>query len=124
MLDKRLDLRSGLDPKDYRYINPNPDPDFSPERNQALINETIKETDKFLNDYRISLGESWEDRKDILTHFAMYKIGKGGSKNIKDYIGKKAYEALIGEKILSKVRVADSINRLNGNTRFKKGILL
>ncbi len=124
MLDKRLDLRSGLDPKDYRYINPNPDPDFSPERNQALIEQTIRETDKFLNEYKIALGESWEERKDILAHYAKYTIGQGKHKNIKDYLGKKVYEALIGEKILSKVRVAESLNRLNGNTRFKKGILL
>jgi len=124
MLDKRLDLRSGLDPKDYRYINPNPAPDFSPERNQALIDETIRESDKFHNDYRLALGDSWEERKNILAHYAKYTIGQGHQKSIKDYIGKKAYETLIGERILSKVRVADSINRLNGNTRFKKGILL
>lgn len=124
MLDKRLDLRSGLDPKDYRYINPNPDPDFSPERNQAVIEETIRENEKFHSDLRKATLEQFAEKKDVLSHYAIYTLAKGGHKNIKDYVGKKAYEALIGEKILSKLRIAESINRLNGNTRFKKGILL
>lgn len=118
------DVRSGLDPKDYRYINPNPDPDFSPERNKAIIEETIRETERFHKDYVLALGEAWDKRKDILAHYAKYTIGKGGSQSIKDYIGKKAYEELIGEKILSKLSIAETTNRLSGNTRFKKGILL
>ena len=118
------DLRSGLDPKDYRFINPNPDPDFSPERNQAIIEETMRETDKFLNDWQHIINEDGMNRLDILKSFAMYKIGKGGGKSIEQYLGRKQYESLLGEKILSKVRVMATTNRLNGNSRFKKGILL
>jgi acetylornithine/succinyldiaminopimelate/putrescine aminotransferase len=118
------DVRSGLDPKDYRYINPNPDPDFSPERNQAIINETIKETELFHNQWRQAMDEKGRELKDILSSYAVNTIGKGMSKSLKKFVGKKAYEALIGEKVLSKIRIAETINRLNGNSRFKKGILL
>lgn len=118
------DVRSGLDPKDYRYINPNPDPDFSPERNKAIVEETIRETNAFNAAYNVLRSDAWAERKDILKHYAYYTLVQGGRKNIKDYLGKKVYEGLIGEKILSKVRIAETTNRLNGNTRFKKGILL
>jgi acetylornithine/succinyldiaminopimelate/putrescine aminotransferase len=118
------DVRSGLDPRDYRFINPNPDPDFSPERNKAIVAETIKETDKFLADIGKIKDEKGRNILDILSHYAVNTIGKGKSQSIKQYLGRKQYEALIGEKILSKVRTMDTINRLNGNSRFKKGILL
>lgn len=118
------DVRSGLDPKDYRFINPNPDPDFSPERNMAVVKEVQEETDVFLRDLHKVMAESSKDRLDILSHYARYTIGEGKTKNLRDYLGKQQYEALVGEKVLSKVRVAETMNRLNGNTRFKKGILL
>lgn len=118
------DVRSGLDPKDYRFINPNPDPDFSPERNKATIAETIRETDKFLQDMDKIKDEKGRKLLDILSHYAVATLGRGESKSIKQYLGKQQYNAIIGEKILSKIRVMDSTNKLNGNNRFKKGILL
>jgi hypothetical protein len=118
------DVRSGLDPMDYRFINPNPDPDFSPERNKSIVEETIRETDKFLSDL-----DNLKDKKgkllmDILSHYGVATIGRGYSKSLKTYLGKQQYEALIGEKVLSKIRTMDTINRINGNDRFKKGILI
>lgn len=117
------DVRSGLDPVDYRFINTNPDPDFSPERNQAIINQTVKDTEKFFETQVKAMDDAMEERIDILSSFALHNFNKD-SKSIKKYLGKKQYEALIGEKIMSKIRVAETVNRLNGNTRFKKGILL
>jgi len=118
------DVRSGLDPKDYRFINPKPDPDFSPERNRAIVEQTIKETDKFLSEIGKIRDDKGKQLLDILSHYAVNTIGRGRTQSIKQYLGKKQYEAIIGEKILSKVRTMDTINRLNGNNRFKKGILL
>jgi len=117
------DVRSGLDPVDYRFINPNPDPDFSPERNKAIINETVKDTEKFFKTQVEAIDESLGNRIDILSTYGRYVFNKG-YKDIKHYLGEKQYNALIGEKILSKLRIAETVNRLNGNTRFKKGILL
>ena len=118
------DVRSGLDPKDYRFINLNPDPDFSPERNKSIVEETIRETDKFLSDLNKIKDDKGKQLLDVLSHYAVYTIGKGNTQSLKKYLGKEQYEALIGEKILSKIRVMDNINKVNGNTRFKKGILL
>lgn len=118
------DVRSGLDPKDYKFINPNPDPDFSPERNKAIIDETIQETNRFFRDFGKVRNADGQNRLDILKSYAIHTLSKGGSQSLRQYLGKQQYEALIGEKILSKLRIAETVNRLHGNTRFKKGILL
>lgn len=118
------DLRSGLDPKDYRYINPNPDPDFSPERNKAIVDQTIREATAYLTDFDRILDDTWKERRDILKSYAIHTLSKGGSQSLEKYIGRAQYEALVGEKLLSKIRVAESANKLRGNTLFKKGILL
>lgn len=117
------DVRSGLDTADYRFIELNPDPLFSPERNKAIVNETIQETEIFFNNELKAIDESMQDRIDVLSSYGRYRFNTG-SKTIKDYLGRDKYNSLIGEKILSKLRVMDTVNRLNNNKKFKKGILL
>ena len=122
-MDKRLDVRSGLDPKDFKYLVKGPDPDFSPERNQAIINETIAETANYHRTMKKVLNESNKMKLEALSYYGRYTIGEGKTKNIKEYLGKSTFEAIVGENVLSKVRIANTTNRLNGNNRFKKGIL-
>ena len=117
------DVRSGLDPVDYKYINKKPDPAFSPERNKAIVNETIKDAEKREAEWHKIMDNEGFNRIDILSSYGRYRFNRG-VKGIKEYLGRKQYEALIGEKILSKLRVAETVNKLNHNTRFKKGILL
>lgn len=117
------DVRLGLDSKDYKYLRDTPDPEFSPERNQAVINETIRETEQWFTDLYNAKDVELENRVDILSSYARYRFNVG-TKDIKGYLGDKMYKAIIGEKLLSKLRVADVTNRLNGNNRLKKGILL
>jgi len=117
------DVRSGLDPVDYHLINQHPDPDFSPERNKAIVNETIKETEAFFNKEGKVLDDSTKERYDILSSYGVYRFNRG-TKDFISYFGRDNYNKLIGEKILSKVRIAETVNKLNGNTKFKKGILL
>ena len=124
MLDNRHDLRSELDPKDYRFINETPDPDFSPERNRAIVAQTIKESEEFNDIYKKAMDDETHKRMEMFAYYARHTIGEGKSTSFKNYIGKEAYNALIGEKVLEKIRVAESLNRMNGNNRFKKGILL
>lgn len=121
-LNPNLDVRSGLEQKDYRLIRA-ADPDFSPERNAKLIQETIEEATKYHNDWSNVLGELGKERMDILSSYAIYTLSKGKSKNLKDYLGKETYDAILGEKVMSKVRVAQTSNTLGGKPS-KKGILL
>lgn len=118
------DVRSGLDPKDYRFLKDDADPGFSPERNKATIEETIKETNQFFKEQTMLRDKEWQNRKDILSSYGIYKFHNGGSKQLRQYVGEAQYKAIIGEKIMSKIRVAETVNRLNKNTKFMKGILL
>ena len=110
-----------IQPQDQKFfVN---DRNFNPGRNKAIIAETIRETEKFFNDIGQLADKEQENRIDILTSYGVYRFNKG-TKNVKSYLGRELYNKVIGEKILSKVKVMDSINRLNGNTKFRKSILL
>lgn len=117
------DVRSGLDPVDFRYINANPDPNFSPERNKAVIDQTIKETEEYFKTLAMARDNDLENRLDIISSYGIYRFNKG-TKGLKDYLGKEQYEALIGENLLQKLRVAEASNKLIKNSKIQKGILL
>lgn len=117
------DPRNLLDPKDYKYLRDEPDPDFSPERNQAIVKETIQQTEKFFSREGKVVDDAQKERVDILSTYAVYRFNRG-TKDFISYYGKDNYYKLVGEKIMSKVRVADTVNRLRGNNKFQKGILL
>ncbi len=62
-----------------------------------------------------------EDRIDILSSYARHALG-GGEKKLEEFVGRDWMKKIYGEKILEKLRVADSIRRVNlvnGNTKFK-----
>ena|SRR5258708_4031345 len=118
------DVRSGLDPVDYRFINQNPDPDFSPERNKAVIERTMKEAENYHKLLASMKDKDLENRIDIISSYGDYRLNRSRTGKLRDYLGKEQYEALVGEHLMEKLRVAEATNRLNGNTRFKKGILI
>lgn len=116
------DLRATLDKADYKYIVEKPDPSFSVERNKAVIQETIKDTEKFFREMYAPLHAGMGERIDIIATYGRYRFNKG-HKNIKQYLGDELYKQLVGEKILSKVRIMESVNKLNGNDKFNKFIV-
>lgn len=110
-----------IQPQDRKFfVN---DPNFNPSRNKAIVAETIRETEKFFSQAGQGADKEQEDRVDILTSYGVYRFNKG-TKNVRDYLGRELYNKVIGERILSKVKVMDSVNRLNGNTKFRESILL
>lgn len=118
------DVRSGLDPADYHLINETPDKDFSPERNRAIVERTIKEAEEYFKLQRMAKDKELEHRIDIIASYGDYRLNRGKTKQLREYLGREQYNAIIGEHLLEKLRVAEATNRLNGNTRLKKGILL
>lgn len=112
-----------LDPKDYKYIVQNPGSEFSPERNKAVVNQTISETETYFRKLHEVLDNGLGERIDILASYGTYRFNKG-EKSFKDYAGKQLYTRLIGEKILEKVKIMEATNRLNNNKKFKNTILL
>lgn len=117
------DVRLGLDPKDYRFINPNPDPDFSPEHNKAIVDETIKDAENYYKMLHAGNDEDLGNRIDILSSYGRYRFNKG-TKQIQDYLGREMYEKIVGEKLMEKLRVAQATNKLFRTNKIKKGVLL
>lgn len=113
-----------IQPQDAKYYVKNPDSSFSPARNKAIIDETISETEKFFNTYDKAFTDEVGNRVDILSTYARYRFNTG-EKTFKEYTGKKLWTQLVGEKILQKVRVMDTVNKMNKMTgKFSDTILL
>jgi hypothetical protein len=106
-----------IQPDDYKYFVEKPDSSFSPKRNQAIINETIRETEKYFREIGQVIDDNLGNRLEVVGSYGRYRFNKG-TKTFKAYVGDRFYTELIGEKILQKVRVADTVNKLNGNTKW------
>ena len=110
-----------IQPQDKKYfVN---DPNFNPDRNKVIIAETIRETEATFNKLNEIRDKDGQNRMDIMSSYGIYRFNKG-TKDIKDYLGRELYNKLIGEKLLEKVKTMDTVNRLSGNDKFRKSILL
>lgn len=123
-----FDRRSNMDtsilsPEDYKYVIDKPDRNFSPKRNKAIIDQTIRQAEKFFKKTATVINESTMNKIDVVSTYGTYRFNRG-TKSFRDYVGKKLYSELVGEKILQRVRVMDSVNKLSGNTKYKNHILL
>lgn len=99
--------------EDSKYYIAKPDPNFSPARNKAIIEETIKDTEKFFNSMAVKVIDEINNRADILATYGVYRFNRG-EKTFKDYVGKQMFQNLIGEKILDRVRLLEESNKLTG----------
>ena len=106
-----------VQPDDYKYFIEKPDSSFSPERNKAIIQETIKETEAYFKGIGKAINDNLGNRIEIFSTYATYRFNKG-QKGFKDYVGKRLHSELIGEKILEKIKIAQSANKLGGNNTF------
>lgn len=102
-----------IQPEDYKYRVEVPDSNFNPLRNKAIIQETIEETEKFFADLHKAQVEGLGERFDMLSSYGLYRFNKG-DKSFENYVGKKAVQNLIGDKILEKVRRLEELNKLTG----------
>lgn len=105
-----------IDPKDKKYYVEKPDPNFNPERNMAIVYETLKESEEFFRKLEVKYEDELDNRIDILSSYTDYRFNRG-TKDFKNYAGKRLYSELIGEKILSKYRALSSVDKLQGNTK-------
>jgi chorismate mutase len=108
-----------IQPQDKRLYVANPK-DFNPDRNKAIINETIRETTKFFSDLYSKLDKGLEERIDVMSSYARYRFNEGG-KDFQSYAGKQLYKQLVGEKVLEKVKILKASEKLQG--KFKGHIL-
>ncbi len=101
-----------IDPKDKKFFVHNPGKDFNPSRNKAIINETIRETEAYFTKLNTLLDDDMLNRLDIMNSYGRYRLGGIGQKRFEDWAGRDLTRQLIGEKILQKVRIAQTSNKL------------
>lgn len=109
-----------IQPEDYKFYKD--DPNFNPQRNQAIIQETIVSTRKFFKNIGRGINDEGMDRVDMVSTYGIYRFNHG-FKKFRDFIGEQRWKDLIGEQMLEKARTARAMNRLNGNTKFMDYVL-
>lgn len=89
-----------------------PDPDFNPARNKAIIEQTEKEADAYHKSIGKAYDEALGERFEVVAHYGNARLNRGSTKSIKEYLGDKLYTQLVGERLLEKIRVAKTVDRL------------
>jgi hypothetical protein len=107
-----------IQPEDKRFFVEKPNSSFSPERNRHVIQETIRETTAYFQKLKNELDRDMENRIDMFSSYATYRLGGSGTKGVRDYLGRDIARQLTGEKILSKVRALDTADKLGKTGRF------
>ncbi len=115
-----LELKD-VHPVNYPALVEKPDKNFSPKRNYAIIAQVLAENDKMQNRVDPRVVKNAGNVADILASFAKYKLDIGGGKQLEGWLGKQWMTKIYGEKLIEKIRIMDSIKKLNkakGNTMF------
>lgn len=94
-----------LTKEDYqKFYVVKPDPGFSAARNQAIIEETIRETDanhqRKMKERLDGLGE----RSEVVGSYIHHLVNKNDSTPIEKYIGKRYLAQLQGEERLERMK--------------------
>lgn len=120
MADRLGTLSDKILPEDGKYFVQKPDKNFSPQRNHAVILESIRKTEKFFKELNEINRDALGERLDVLNSYGRYRLNKG-EKGFDDWAGKELMRELLGEAVLEKVKMLTSIqnmNRQNGNDKF------
>lgn len=84
---------------DYRFVPVNPDPNFSPEHNNYVIEKTIKEYDANRKKKHDQAVDTVRERAGALAVF-LKSLEKGGkTSNLLRYFGKKEFTRLRGNDV-------------------------
>lgn len=118
MIDGHLELKD-IHPDNHHLYVDKPDMNFSRQRNYAIINQVLAENDKMQRSIDPRVEENAWHIADILSSFAKYKLDIGGGKQLEQWLGKANLTRIYGEKLCEKIRVMESVQKLNrqkGNT--------
>ena len=97
------------------------DPNFNPQRNYNVIFNTIEKYRKMRYGVNPKVTKAAEDRADILASYGVYRFNVG-TKSFDEYMGKGWETKIYSEKLLQKIKIMDSIRKLNrnrGNTKYE-----
>ena len=93
-----------IQPQDLKYVSVNPDPDFSPEHNQAVIEKTIKDNEKLVKARNKGFDEKAKERTNAVAIY-LRSLNQGGkATNHEKFFGKKYLAYLRGKEIMEKIK--------------------
>ncbi len=89
---------------DWKYVPSQADPDFDPEHNKRVIEESIRKHDAKVKSIQWGLDQQVSERAQAAAMF-LKNLDKGGaSSDIEQYFGKQELLRLRGEQILYKLK--------------------
>ena len=90
---KRPDL---IQPQDLKYVQVDPDPEFDPKHNQAVIEKTIKDNEKLVKARNSGALEGVKERNNAVAIY-LRSLNQGGkSTDYQKFFGKKYLAYLRG----------------------------
>lgn len=97
------DVRHNIDPMDRKFILKTPEKDFSPERNKAVVEQTIREYDAMRLAQMKKYDEDYAERSDAVVSYLKSLDAGRGSSNLERYFGRKELARLRGLEIRNKL---------------------
>lgn len=95
--------------RDYqKFYMVKPDPEFNPDRNKQVVEDSIKMAEDIARRKHADYLEKIAERADAAAHYAMY-LERNGSSSAEKYFGKRILGQLQGRKIRKEV-----IDRMKG----------
>ena len=120
-MDQYKSLSNQVRPEDKKYILNTPDAGFSPERNKAIIENSIKEYEAMRAKKLKDQVDQYAERADAVVTY-LKSLNKGGMEsNMEKYFGKKNLAYLRGQEIREKLMANMTVRDQDGNI-IRKGI--
>ena len=109
---KRPDL---IQPQDLKYVQVDPDPEFDPKHNQAVIEKTIKDNEKLVKARNSGALEGVKERNNAVAIY-LRSLNQGGkATDYQKFFGKKYLAYLRGKEIMEKLKGQMALMGRNGN---------
>ena len=86
-----------VDPRDMQYAPTDADPDFDPEHNKRVVEETIRKYELNQIKIRQKYGDKLKERSEALAMFLKARNSSGAETDIKKYFGDKYLDYLKGK---------------------------
>ena len=93
-----------VQPQDLKYVRVDPDPEFDPIHNQAIIEKTIKDNQELVKSRNNTALEGAKERNNALAIY-LRSLNQGGkATNYEKFFGKKYLAYLRGKEIMEKIK--------------------
>lgn len=100
-----------VDKKDWKYVKPDPDPGFDPERNKRIIENTIKKYEATRKRKEAVFSEGLAERADAAAFYVKH-LAKGKSTPAEKYFGRRQLAYLRGKYVMD--RLKDQLTVIKG----------